>query len=730
MNSGQKNLSKTDKKEILNNLLKQLIDQKLSRLEKRNITEIKTFQTLSGEVQDLILSLENMSQNVRKEICIQRQKYLNNQNKQSRSNSKTKKEASNRKKTPKSKLRRLDSKSYDPLHADVNSRSNKSQIIGTAKSKSKGKLNLKIDSKKSSNIYAARKTEGNINTNFNKTLIPHAKQKRANSPFVSSQEKLNKTMANKGRVTTNTNTTQKRTSAQKKKSVGKNSISKTERKTKVSASKFLNANKNVNTSKNKDNKNDKNNITVKNYGKNNINNISTLEKYDSNNMDDSRLNVLDVFRQSQKEDNKKTNITKENKNKDNKDNNKKESKCGLISALSKQFGKVGTIQMDEKLVNDSLLVTNSPEGEISINMDDLIPGTAVEEPTNPKANNNNNNKSDPNKKDTDINNTQNANTNTTDVKVSKRNSLHSSVVIYNKLKRTKITFLEGEKDFDLIFKDSKIEDMDLNVNLNENDEILNTTEISDQMSLEEKFESNLDIISGYLDIRDICNLMLVNKECFKTIINILVSKTEISIELLEEEIKKIKENNISINFDSVKKKPLKLNVNSMRAISLLNSSSGNNILALNVEQLNKKEIILIYSIYFVAIGKKKDIILLDDKKKLEYIQNYFKQNCVGKNNFGQFIEKELNGIVMDDSVISFLHRICNNHLSIISPNYFQRINKDIAILVFVIKDLLEQLGILESKYLKPDKEYILLNARLQNNKAILKELNLIEENIY
>ena len=428
MNSGQKNLSKTDKKEILNNLLKQLIDQKLSRLEKRNVTEIKTFQTLSGETQDLILSLENMSQNVRKEICIQRQKYLNNQNKQPKSNSKTKKEEKSRKTTPK-KLRRLDSKSYDPLHADANSRSNKSQIIGTAKSKSKGKQNLKIDSKKSSNIYAARKTEGNINTNFNKTLIPHAKQKRAISPFVSSQEKLNKTMANKGRVTTNTNTAQKRTSAQKKKSVGKNSISKTERKSKVSASKFINVNKNVNTSKKKDNKNDKNNITVKNNDKNNIFNISTLEKYDSNNIDDSRLKVLDVFGQSQKEDNKKTNITTENKNKDNKDNNKKESKCGLISALSKQFGKVGTIQMDEKLVNDSLLVTNNPEGEISVNIDDLIPGTAVEEPINPKTNNNN--ESDPNKKDTDINNTQNANT--TDNKVLKRSSLNSSVLIYNKL---------------------------------------------------------------------------------------------------------------------------------------------------------------------------------------------------------------------------------------------------------------------------------------------------------
>ena len=60
MKSSQKSLPKTevkDKKEILNDLLKQLIDQKLSRLEKRNITEVKTFQTLSNDTQYLILYL-------------------------------------------------------------------------------------------------------------------------------------------------------------------------------------------------------------------------------------------------------------------------------------------------------------------------------------------------------------------------------------------------------------------------------------------------------------------------------------------------------------------------------------------------------------------------------------------------------------------------------------------------------------------------------------------------
>ena len=198
---------------------------------------------------------------------------------------------------------------------------------------------------------------------------------------------------------------------------------------------------------------------------------------------------------------------------------------------------------------------------------------------------------------------------------------------------------------------------------------------------------------------------------------------------MEEEINKFKETYNDINFYKIIKKPFCLSVNSMRAISLLNTSSGKNILALKPEQLNKKEIALIYSLYFVAIGKKKDIISLDDLKKIEYIQKYFKDNCVDKISFGKFIEKELNGIIFDDNVISTIYRLSKNYLDIISPNHFQIINKDIAIFVFIIRDLLEHLGLLGNRFQTPENEYILLNARLNSNKAILKELNLIEENI-
>ena len=280
----------------------------------------------------------------------------------------------------------------------------------------------------------------------------------------------------------------------------------------------------------------------------------------------------------------------------------------------------------------------------------------------------------------------------------------------------------------MIFKDEKIEDFDIASNLNKNNET-NLTEISEQISLEEKFESNLDFIMGYLDDKDIYNLMLVNKECLKTVINALISKNEISIDILQEEINKLKENNPDIIFDNITKKEFKLGDNSLRAINLLNSSSGNNILKLNSNEIKNSEIILIYSLYFIATGKKSKIFILNnDNDKINFMQNYFKNN-ITKNNFGKFIENELKGKIFDDKEIYHLYKISKKYLDIITPNYFQKINKDIAIFVFVIKDILEQLGILELNYIKPEKEFILLNAKLQAKKAILEELNQIEENI-
>ena len=81
-NVKKEELSKDNiKKEILNKLLKKLLDQKISSLEKKHKIETKNIIELSNISQNLIFSLESLSNNVRKQIYSKRQKLLNNGNK-------------------------------------------------------------------------------------------------------------------------------------------------------------------------------------------------------------------------------------------------------------------------------------------------------------------------------------------------------------------------------------------------------------------------------------------------------------------------------------------------------------------------------------------------------------------------------------------------------------------------------------------------------------------------
>ena len=662
-----------NKKEILNNLLKKLLEPKISRLEKIHKIEAKNIIELTNTSQNLILNLETTSNNVRKQIYVNRQKLINNTSRLPK-----KMKLPNKKENKNVKLQRVDSKSFD-----------KTTIIKRERNKDKKS--------------ALDKNKINTNNkNYMKTeRISNVNQCRTISPFITTRERNNlaKTPINKRF------NQYRKTPIRKKKVDENNLIGKEKEKRKVN-------NKNENIDSNK--KLNKVNTQIKkspqvDTQKQNINVINKFESLD--NFAESEILTNDELLNSKINLKENTNKDKnEDKSKDNKDDH-------FLSKLSNQLMVKGTIKIDDKLVKDSLLVSHDNKGENEISIDDLIKGPVYQEIIiDEKIFNDNKNINNDKKNDL---NEQNKN--------NKKKELNSSLAIYNKLKRSKITFLEGEHDFDLIFKDENIGDLDINSNLNKNTET-NLTEISEHISLEEKFETNLDLIIGYLDYKDIYNLMLANKECFKIIINAFISKTEISIDILQEEINKLKENNPDIIFDNITKKQFKLKDNSLRAISLLNSSSGNNILKINSKELNKKEIILIFSLYFISIGKKSQILISDDDKKISFIQNYFRKN-ITKDNLGNYIKKELDGKIFDDKEIYHLFKTSKKSLDIISPNYYQKINKDVAIFVFVIKDMLEQLGILHSIQDKPDIDYILLNAKLQAKKAILDELKQIEENI-
>jgi hypothetical protein len=140
---------------------------------------------------------------------------------------------------------------------------------------------------------------------------------------------------------------------------------------------------------------------------------------------------------------------------------------------------------------------------------------------------------------------------------------------------------------------------------------------------------------------------------------------------------------------------------------------------MNFDKKTSKEIFIIFGIFFIAVGKKKDYLsLITDEQKLNYINNYFKEEI----SLGKLIKKELSGKLFDDKTIASLYKYSCRFINIISPNRFQRVNKDFAIFVFVVKNILEHIGALEHN-IKPTKEFVLYNARLKYNKEILEILN-------
>ena len=260
--------------------------------------------------------------------------------------------------------------------------------------------------------------------------------------------------------------------------------------------------------------------------------------------------------------------------------------------------------------------------------------------------------------------------------------------------------------------------------------------------LYDKFKSCIQYIINYLTIHDIFNICQTQKEILKIVINLQIKKTKKTIDDIS---LLLKVKNVNVNDCSLSKKlkPFELNIISTKAISTLNSISKANfiksIMSYN-EQKNIKtnyniirKIILIFDIYFIALGKKKIINDFNENnnKKIEHICNYFKNN---KNkSIGVIIQNDLNGKIFDDFIINSLYEYSYKYINIINPSYFKQINKDIAIFVFLIKNILDYVGISSIQSKGPgthskssEQKIILINkSRLNIYNILLSKYNQI-----
>ena len=260
-------------------------------------------------------------------------------------------------------------------------------------------------------------------------------------------------------------------------------------------------------------------------------------------------------------------------------------------------------------------------------------------------------------------------------------------------------------------------------------------------SFDEKLNSCIQYFIQFLSIKDILNLCQTKKKILKIVLDLQIKNTKKSIDEINSILKEknIDINNINDISQSKKVKPFEFNSNSLKSISYLNVISKANFIKSidnnypqNVSNKNNNnnisKIVLIFDIYFIALGRKKIINDMNGNNnlKIEYICNYFKNN---KNkSIGSIIENELKGKKFDDVIINSLYEYSFKYANIINPNYFKKINKNIAILVFLIKNILDYAGIPHvdnnnnNNNKANEQKIILLNkSRLNANKAILEK---------
>ena len=735
-------------KEILSNLLKKMLEHKITKLEKRHKEETNALRTMSKISQNIIITLQNYTKEVKKEIYKIRHKYDENSQKKNEIKSSEKNDILNSD---------INIESFIESKENILEKSNINNISNIEKIKRGSKS---IDAKKAKELFLSPETS-------QKKMIKIKKEKTDVFSRLASKS-IGNFKKNKMNIIEQLNNNNSKSKS--KKNISKKKINNIQNK-----KNDINLNIKEDTPSRPEKKTDKSLLKLTSTPKakqkqlkrfsqislemtKTAESTQTLREKNSKTLNSSKIKKMNskskIISKKTKKEEKKEN--QENINDISVDNKIKEIKIENVILSDKDLKNENFQEEKKKSINDKILLdeeilnnVNKDELLIStikieninetennnIDNNNLIKDFSLKESINTNIDINNNNDNNNlikrqsseinnslnsfNKSNNDINNIKLINSNNEKKEEKKKEKYKSNICdLDNIVLPKRITnFLDNDKEINFSLINNSQNEFDNNDQEFNKTIDLNISGLSEHLSLEEKFEGHLDEITRFLDTNDLCKLMLVNKECYKTIMNILISKTEITIDILEEEISKIKESNKDINFNELKINPFKFNENSSRAVFLLNNNSDFNLI--NINNKMSREIFIIFGIFFIAVGKKKEYInLITDEEKMNYTNNYFKK----ENSLGKIIEKEIKGKIFDDKIIASLYKYSYRYLNIISPNRFQKINKDFAIFVFVIKNILEHIGALEEKN-EPQKEYILYNARLKNNKEILEILN-------
>lgn len=272
--------------------------------------------------------------------------------------------------------------------------------------------------------------------------------------------------------------------------------------------------------------------------------------------------------------------------------------------------------------------------------------------------------------------------------------------------------------------------------LNKNSNLLNSSlsESNIPSSLSnEQLETNWNLICQYFTMREMSSMIVINKSIGINTINHLIVYLEHEIESLEENITLIRLKNHSKDISHFSsnslnaKLQIQLKNTTLEAIKALNDPNCEGLFSYsNSKNYSPSDTILfIYKIYFVIIQRK----LTFDEFFWNDVCNYFSNRPIDK--LGAFVENDITKAQMTNGTLYNLDRMVFSEQSkIFTPEYFKHICAVTGIFAFILKDVLENIGLNKDSRCDTNKSLMVLNAKLEFKNKTLMRLNKINQNYF
>ena len=255
-------------------------------------------------------------------------------------------------------------------------------------------------------------------------------------------------------------------------------------------------------------------------------------------------------------------------------------------------------------------------------------------------------------------------------------------------------------------------------NENENSISLNI-KLNDEILSNEKL---IDKICDYLEIYDLINFKNINKKNKKMIMAYFMKNLEKDkIYFLDKKQElKVDESNLPPKLDI---KDLVLSKGALKAIDLLNEVLLNKIFS--DEKVLNDDILLIYRIYFQMIGHPYKYIAKDNNELFwDKCRHYFLNETNGGKT-GDLLQKIINEgkVNISGDNLYQLYKLTKKDLNKLAPQYFSKMCGTTGLFVFIIKDILDFVGI-SNTVKSQDKGYWTFVNILE---SINKKMNFIKE---